>query len=187
MLPTPIHETLDDVVGDRNEEDRNDARGQHATKHGKAKQHTTMRSGARRHDQRKHAENECEGRHQNRTESQSRSSQGGLSNRLTLFKFHLGELYDEDGILRSQSDQHDQSDLGKDVVFARLWRHQLQQPQAPKAPNTAIGVPSSTLNGRAQLSYCAARIRNTKSSEKPKITVAGTPSAATFSWNDIPM
>ena len=129
-----MHETLDDVECDRNEEDRNDARGQHATKHGEAKKHTTMRSGSRGQHKRKHPENEREGRHQNRTESQSRPRQGGLSDRLTLFKFHFRELHDEDGILRSQSDQHDQSDLGKDVVLAGLWRHQLQQLQGGERP-----------------------------------------------------
>ena len=55
-----------------------------------------------------------------------------------------------------------------------------------KAPNTAIGVPSSTLKGRAQLSYCAARIRNTNTSDMPKIAAGGTPSAAFFSWYDMP-
>ena len=51
-----------------------------------------------------------------------------------------------------------------------------------KAPKTAMGVPSSTLKGSDQLSYCAARIRKTKSSESPKITAGGTPSWAFFSW-----
>ena len=57
----------------------------------------------------------------------------------------------------------------------------------PKAPKTATGVLSSTLNGSVQLSYSAARIRNTNSSENPKITAGGTPSCAFFSWNDMPM
>src|SRR5881296_2967096 len=63
----------------------------------------------------------------------------------------------------------------------------LKSHRVPNAPNTAIGVTSSTLKGRAQLSYCAARMRNTHRMENPKMTLAGTPSAATFSWKDIPM
>ena len=45
---------------------------------------------------------------------------------------------------------------------------------AAKAPKTAIGVLSSTLHGSDQLSYSAARIRNTNSSESAKITHAAT-------------
>ena len=52
----------------------------------------------------------------------------------------------------------------------------------PKAPNTAMGVPRSTLNGSDQLSYWAARIKKTKSSDIPKMTEIGTPSLAFFSW-----
>ncbi len=52
---------------------------------------------------------------------------------------------------------------------------------SPKnAPNTANGVPSSTLNGSDQLSYCAARIRNTQTRAKMNTTPA-VPAAA-FSW-----
>ena len=40
---------------------------------------------------------------------------------------------------------------------------------AAKAPKTATGVPRSTLSGSDQLSYRAARMRKTQSSEKPKI------------------
>ena len=49
-----------------------------------------------------------------------------------------------------------------------------------------MGVPSSTLNGRLQLSYCAARIRNTHSSENPKMTIGETPCCAFFSWKLMP-
>ncbi len=47
---------------------------------------------------------------------------------------------------------------------------------------TAIGVPSSTLNGRDQLSYWAARMRKTHSRENAKITAGDMPSWAFFSW-----
>ncbi len=50
-----------------------------------------------------------------------------------------------------------------------------------KAPNSATGVLNKTLNGRDQLSYKAARIRNTNSSENEKIAQVGTPSCAFFS------
>ena len=69
-----------------------------------------------------------------------------------------------------ETDEHDQTDLGVHV------RHRTHAARAPvNAPNTAIGTVRSTTNGSDQLSYSAARIRNTKSSEKPKMALAGTP------------
>jgi hypothetical protein len=49
------------------------------------------------------------------------------------------------------------------------------------APKTAIGVQKRTLIGSVQLSYWAARIRNTKSRESAKIAAGGIPWAASFS------
>ena len=49
-----------------------------------------------------------------------------------------------------------------------------------------MGVPSSTLKGSDQLSYWAARIKNTNSSERPKTTEGGTPCEAFCSWYDMP-
>ena len=63
-----------------------------------------------------------------------------------------------------------------------MWRRKIPA----KAPKTAMGVPSSTLKGSDQLSYWAARIRKTKSSESPKMTDTGTPSRAFFSWKHMP-
>jgi len=49
-----------------------------------------------------------------------------------------------------------------------------------KAPITAMGVVSRTPKGRAQLSYCAARMRKTIRSENPKITAGEMPSEASL-------
>jgi len=57
---------------------------------------------------------------------------------------------------------------------------------ARNAPRTAIGVPSSTLKGSVQLSYSAARMRKTNSSDSPKITPGETPCAAACAWKDMP-
>lgn len=70
MFPPPMHEILDDVEGDRDEKDRDQACGQHPAEHGKAKQDPTVRSSAGRHDQREYAENEGERRHQDGTKPQ---------------------------------------------------------------------------------------------------------------------
>ena len=58
--------------------------------------------------------------------------------------------------------------------------------RARNAPKIAVGVPSSTLKGSDQLSYCAARIKNTQNNEMPKITAGLTPSFAFFSWKEMP-
>ena len=49
------------------------------------------------------------------------------------------------------------------------------------APNSATGVLNRTLNGNDQLSYRAAKIRNTNNNENAKIIQVGTPSWAFFS------
>ena len=48
-------------------------------------------------------------------------------------------------------------------------------------------LPPPDVLPRASWRDTIARMRNTNRSEKPKITLAGTPSAATFSWNDMPI
>ena len=73
--------------------------------------------------------------------------------------------------LADKSDQHDETDLGKDVIL------QTKDPECAECAEHRDRCAEKTLNGNAQLSYCAARIRKTNSSEKPKITLAGTPSA----------
>ena len=50
------------------------------------------------------------------------------------------------------------------------------------APKTATGVLSRTLKGSDQLSYRAARIRNTKTSEAAKIVQVGMPCCDFCSW-----
>ena len=50
------------------------------------------------------------------------------------------------------------------------------------AKRAAIWELSRTLKGRVQLSYSAARIRNTNTSENEKMAHVGSPSCACFSW-----
>lgn len=63
-----MREALHHIERDRDEEDRDDARGQHAAEDGKTKEDSSMRSRSRGEDERDDAENECEGRHENRAE-----------------------------------------------------------------------------------------------------------------------
>ena len=71
-------------------------------------------------------------------------------------------------------------------IWEKTSRSKRRSQRAATAPKTAMGVPRRTPRGRVQLSYWAARSRNTTSSENPKTAAAGMPSAATFSWNDMP-
>ncbi len=59
----------------------------------------------------------------------------------------LGELDDQDRVLRRQPDQHDDADLRVDVEVVAL-----RSSRPTNAPNTATGTVSSTENGSDQLS-----------------------------------
>jgi hypothetical protein len=59
---------------------------------------------------------------------------------------------------------------------ARLGRNRLRLASLPKAsPTSASGAEESTMNGIDQLSYCAARIMNTKKIASARTTVASEP------------
>ena len=104
-------------------------------------------------DQRQHAEDERERGHQDRPQPDARRFDRRLDDRQPLVPQLLGELDDQDRVLRRQPDQHDQPDLAVDVVG------QAAHPLRDSAPSTASGTPSSTMNGSTRLSYCAASVR----------------------------
>jgi hypothetical protein len=74
----------------------------------------------------------------------------------TLLAQRLGELDDQDGVLRREADGGQQADLEVDVVV------QPASQVASTAPITPSGTTSITENGTDQLSYSAARQRKTK-------------------------
>ena len=67
--------------------------------------------------QRHAAENEGEGGHQNGPQAELGAFERGINQRLALLVAHLGKLDDENGVFGRQADEHDQTDLGIDVVF----------------------------------------------------------------------
>ena len=69
----------------------------------------------RRYDQRHHAENEGQGRHQDRPQAHPRGFDHRLEPVLTLFFVLPGEFDNEDRILRRQSDQDDEADLPQNI------------------------------------------------------------------------
>ena len=76
----------------------------------------------------------------------------------------LGELDDQNGVLGGQSDQRHDADLRVDVVRVR------PQPDAgQRAEHAERHAPAARRTGIDQLSYSAARKRNTSTAAKPKM------------------
>jgi hypothetical protein len=129
------------------------------------------------------------GRKRSRAPSSAASTSG-----LPFGQFFVGELDNQNGVLGRQADEHDQADLRVDVVFDlhHVGGKIESDDVARRSQSTGEGAEhrhrraQQTLSGSDQLSYSAARIRNTNSSENAKITEDDTPSAAFFSWNDMP-
>ena len=63
------------------------------------------------------AEDEGEGGHDDRPQTQARAFERGFHEWLAAFVFELGELDDQDGVLRRETDEHDEADLRVDVVL----------------------------------------------------------------------
>src|SRR5262249_2283080 len=69
------------------------------------------------------SQDEGEGCHKNRPQTQLGSYECSFLGGFTLVVLHLGELHDQNGILGGEADEHDQSNLGISVVV------QLAHPQ----------------------------------------------------------
>src|SRR5882762_1374499 len=63
-----------------------------------------------------HAENERKRRHQNRAQAEFGGLNGGVDQAATLFEQLLGKFDDQNGVLRRESDQHDQTYLHVNVI-----------------------------------------------------------------------
>ena len=107
-----------------------DRRDEHAGEHRHAHHLARLGAGARRRQQRHDAEDEREGGHQNRPEPQLRRRQRRVHERLALVVLHLGELDDQNRVLRRQADQHDQPDLREHVVHVARADEPARQPEA---------------------------------------------------------
>src|SRR5207302_7619756 len=71
-------------------------------------------------NKRKDAENEGEGSHQDRTQSEAAGFDRGGEAILAIAILDLfRELDDQDGVFARETDQHDKTDLSEDVVFHR--------------------------------------------------------------------
>src|SRR5688500_18502462 len=103
-------------IQDRNEDDGQERRREHAARDGGADGIARGRTGARRVGQREHAEDERERRHQNRPQADARSLDRGVDDGVPFLPQMLRELDDQNRVLRGEADEHDQADLAEDVV-----------------------------------------------------------------------
>ena len=111
--------------------------------------------GPGREDEREVADDGGRGRHQDRAQPRA----GRLDDRRELVLARLlkvvGELHDQDAVLRHQADQRDQPDLAVDVE-----RRQSQEREQQRAREIASGTePARMMNGSRKLSNCAASTR----------------------------
>src|SRR5258708_11304226 len=105
-----------DVEGRREDQsERRDA--DHAGKNRGPKRLPELGAGARRPYQRHDTENEGERRHQDRPQPQPRGFHGrGPAVAASVLEL-LGEFDDQDRVLRRKTNQHDEADLGEDIVI----------------------------------------------------------------------
>src|SRR5688572_18965049 len=98
-------------VQDRDEDDVEERREEHSARHRRADRMASFLPGATGEHQRHDAQDEGEGRHQDRPQPDA----GRLDRRFdygeSLLAKLLGELDDQDRVLRRQADQHDEPDL----------------------------------------------------------------------------
>src|ERR1019366_8146216 len=115
----PMTETLDNIEAHRDEENSQKGSGQHAADYDRSQHLARNAASARGSPQGNASEDECEGGHKDRTQSEFGARQRGVNQSCTLVVFHFCEFDDQDGVLCGQSDQHDQPNLGVHIVLER--------------------------------------------------------------------
>ena len=111
-----LADRFDDDVQHRNEDDVQESGHHHPAGHRRADRMPGFLSRTGGKDERKHAENKRQGRHQDRTQTNAGRLDGGIEDRQAALAELFGELHDQNGVLRSQPNQHDESDLAIHVV-----------------------------------------------------------------------
>src|SRR5580704_3618039 len=102
---------LDDRVENRDEGEREYGGGQHAAEYGGTDGLAAGGAGPGREHQRHHAQDEREGRHQDRPQAQASGLHRGLHDVEAVLSPAFGELHDQYRVHGGQADQHDEADL----------------------------------------------------------------------------
>ena len=127
-----LFEPHDDDVEHRRKEETEAGHAEHAEEDGGAERLAHFGTGAAAENQRKNAENEGEGGHQDRAQAEAAGFDRGGEAIFPIAILNLfGELDDEDGVLAGEADEHDEADLGEDVVL-----HRAQPDAADRAEQT---------------------------------------------------
>src|SRR5438477_3638231 len=109
-------DALDDDIQHRNECEIEEGRREHAAGDCGADRMTRLAAGPARHHERHHAENERKRRHENRPQADPRRFHRGVGNRHPARAQLLGELDDENAVLRRQADEHAEANLAVHIV-----------------------------------------------------------------------
>ncbi len=106
-----------DHIEHRREDQAEQGYADHAEEYRRAEGLPHLRPRARRDRQRQNAEDEGEGGHQDRAQADSAGGDGGLEPAHAVIDLVLTrEFDDQNSVLGSERDQHDEADLGEDVV-----------------------------------------------------------------------
>ncbi len=112
----PFRQPPDHREEQRDEEDPDQRGAEHAEEHAGAQRMAALGAGAAGEQQRRDAEDERERRHQDRPEPLPGRLAGRVEDRRPLVPQCVGELDDQDGVLRRQADHRDQRHFEIDVV-----------------------------------------------------------------------
>ena len=89
----------------------------HAGNYGVTHGYTRACARAGCNSQRQAAENECKRSHQNRTETEAGCFNCRINNAHTFFHIHFGIFYNQNCVLGSEADKHNQTNLHINVVL----------------------------------------------------------------------
>jgi hypothetical protein len=145
-----FHQTPDDVVEDRGEEQPEDGDAEHPGEHCYAHRAPDLEAGAGGEHQRHDAHDESHRRHQHRPQPDAARAENRVEPRLPVVLPLPRELDDQDRVLARQPREDEEADLGEDVVVAALSQTPVM------AQRNVIGTIRMTMSGSVQLSYCAA-------------------------------
>jgi hypothetical protein len=109
-------ETADESVEHWGEKQTKKSDADHSREDGSAEGLAHLGPGASSNCQREHSEDESQRRHEDRAQAGPCRGDGRFKAGHPLFLCLPGEFDNQDGVLRSQTDQHDQANLDEDVA-----------------------------------------------------------------------
>ena len=131
-LTTVVSNLTEEVVKAGDDENADDGTQQHSTDRGGTDGPVSDRSRPRGANQWNQTRDECEGSHQNRSESQLAAFNRGFLQADTFVMPLDREFDDQNGILTEQADQHDQPNLTVNII---CQSHLLQEQERTEDPN----------------------------------------------------